>query len=192
MKTTLREISQHDPCSTGWNSLLAHLGKVEADDEPLPLLKVLESNGVVDTLWCFRAVHGHDLQKLRYGLWCVDKIRLLMPHKQAHNLLNLCEHYLDGKCLPDTLYQARLSVKHINYPTHGDVAVFMLASACLNYSNGGWSLASDVLVCYQWVMKAINGGRTLTERKHLQLAMQLKLRNLLTQNDSSQSPRYGL
>ena len=54
--TTLNAIRKHSPCRDGWNKLLAHLGKTKADDDPLSLLTVLESNGLDDALWCLRAL----------------------------------------------------------------------------------------------------------------------------------------
>jgi len=57
---TLNKIRKHNPCADGWEKLLRHIGKTKADDEPLSLLTVLESNGFVDALWCLRAVEGHD------------------------------------------------------------------------------------------------------------------------------------
>ena len=48
--TTLNEIREHSPCRDGWEKLLAHLGKTKADDEPLELLTILESNGLDDAL----------------------------------------------------------------------------------------------------------------------------------------------
>jgi hypothetical protein len=64
MKTTLNKIRQHKPCKKGWETLLASLGKTKADDEPLDLLNILESNGLDDALWCLRTVEGQD-QKIR-------------------------------------------------------------------------------------------------------------------------------
>ena len=55
--TTLNEILAHNRCgqdpadACGWWLLLNHLGKTEADDEPLPLAVILESNGLDDCLW---------------------------------------------------------------------------------------------------------------------------------------------
>jgi hypothetical protein len=53
---TLNAIRAHSPCEDGWRKLLAHLGKTKADDAPLPLLTVLDSNGLDDALWCLRAL----------------------------------------------------------------------------------------------------------------------------------------
>jgi hypothetical protein len=43
--TTLRRIRDAEPCPEVWTKLLAHLGKSGADDEPLDLVTVLDSNG---------------------------------------------------------------------------------------------------------------------------------------------------
>jgi hypothetical protein len=54
--TTLNSIRKHSPCEDGWKKLLKHLGKTRADDEPVTLLAILESNGLDDALWCLRAI----------------------------------------------------------------------------------------------------------------------------------------
>lgn len=53
---TLNDIRKHRPCEDGWRKLLAHLGKTAADNDPLSLAVVLDSNGLDDTLWCLRAL----------------------------------------------------------------------------------------------------------------------------------------
>ncbi len=58
--TTLNKIRKHDPCSDGWAKLLKHLGKSKADDEPVSIITILDSNGVDDALWALRAVEGRD------------------------------------------------------------------------------------------------------------------------------------
>jgi hypothetical protein len=54
--TTLNAIREHSPCEEGWEKLLKSLGKTEADDEPLPLVTILDSKGVADAIWCLRAL----------------------------------------------------------------------------------------------------------------------------------------
>jgi len=60
MKTTLNRIKEHSPCSEGWSKLLTYLNKTEADNEPLDLLTILESNGVEDCLWAFKCTDNHN------------------------------------------------------------------------------------------------------------------------------------
>ena len=46
LTTTLTAIRAARPCQEGWAKLLGHLGKTSADDEPLPLTVILDSNGL--------------------------------------------------------------------------------------------------------------------------------------------------
>ena len=71
--TTLNEIRAADPCHDGWTKLLRHLGKTKADDEPLPLLTVLESNGLDDALWCLRVPSLERLSR-HFQAWCADQV----------------------------------------------------------------------------------------------------------------------
>lgn len=53
---TLNDIRKQSPCEGGWRELLAHLGKTKADDTPVSLITILDSNGLDDAMWCFRAL----------------------------------------------------------------------------------------------------------------------------------------
>ena len=66
--TTLNKIRKHSPCADGWEKLLKSLGKNKADDEPLSLMTVLESNGLEDALWCLRACDGIDREARLYAV----------------------------------------------------------------------------------------------------------------------------
>ena len=71
--TTLNEIRAHAPCRDGWEELLKHLGKTRADDEPLHLLTILESNGFDDATWCLRAASLDRLSR-HFQAWCADQV----------------------------------------------------------------------------------------------------------------------
>jgi hypothetical protein len=71
--TTLNEIRAHSPCTGGWEKLLRRLGKTQADDEPLPLLTILESNGLDDALWCLRA-ESLDRLSRHFQAWCAEQV----------------------------------------------------------------------------------------------------------------------
>ena len=74
--TTLTEIREHSPCSAGWSKLLKSLDKSHADDEPLALEHVLDSNGLDDALWALRAVKGHEKDLRLFACQCA---RLALP-----------------------------------------------------------------------------------------------------------------
>jgi len=97
MKTTLNKIRAHSPCSNGWRKLLAHLGKTQADDEPLSIVTVLDSNGFDDALWCLRAVEGHDREIRLYAVWCGRQVQHLMADPRSIAALDVAERFANGK-----------------------------------------------------------------------------------------------
>ena len=97
MKTTLNKIREHEPCANGWKKLLTYLGKTEADDEPLSLLTILDSNGLNDALWCLRAVEGYDKEIRLYAVWCARQVQDLMTDQRSLTVLDVAERYAHGQ-----------------------------------------------------------------------------------------------
>jgi len=71
--TTLNEIRELSPCRKRWEKLLSHLGKTQADDEPLHLVTILESNGISDAVWCLDAKSLERLSR-HFKAWCCEQI----------------------------------------------------------------------------------------------------------------------
>ena len=72
--TTLARIRAAAPCHDGWTKLLKHLGKTAADDEPLPLLTVLDSNGLDDALWVLSYAMPDDRLARHFQAWCAEQV----------------------------------------------------------------------------------------------------------------------
>ncbi len=53
--TTLNQLSKHNPCQQGWAKLTRALGPRTRYDAPLPLIRILETNGLDDAIWALRA-----------------------------------------------------------------------------------------------------------------------------------------
>ena len=104
--TTLNAIRAHDPCADGWATLLAHLGKTGPDDEPLPLVVILDSNGLDDALWALRAVTGEDARIRRYAVWCARQVQHLMADPRSLTALDVAERHADGLATDDELRAA--------------------------------------------------------------------------------------
>ena len=96
MKTTLNKIRAHSPCHSGWEKLLKNLGKTKADDEPLALTTILESNGRDDALWCLRAVDGHEREMRLFAVDCARSVQHLMTGKRSLDALDVAERYANG------------------------------------------------------------------------------------------------
>ena len=106
MKTTLNRIREHSPCYVGWGKLLKHLGKTKADDEPLSLITVLESNGLADATWCLRAVDGYDQELRLYAVACARDVQHLMRDVRSINALDVAERYAHGAATEEELSAA--------------------------------------------------------------------------------------
>ena len=107
MNTTLNAIRSHNPCREGWKKLLAHLGKTKADDEPLSVITIIDSNGLDDALWCLRAVEGHDREKMRmYIAWCARPVQHLMTDPRSVAAIEIAERFANGAATRDELVAA--------------------------------------------------------------------------------------
>ena len=97
MKTTLNKIRAYSPCTSGWEKLLTYLGKTKADDEPLSIATILDSNGLSDALWCLRAVEGYDREIRLYAVWCARQVQHLMTDQRSIDALDVAERYANGE-----------------------------------------------------------------------------------------------
>jgi hypothetical protein len=107
MKTTLNAIREHGPCAEGWQKLLRHLGKTQADDEPLSIVTVLDSNGLDDALWCLRAVDGCDREIRLYAVWCARQVQHLMTDPRSLAALDVAERHARGLATDEELAAPR-------------------------------------------------------------------------------------
>jgi len=95
--TTLNAIIRHAPCKDGWKKLLRYLGKTEADDEPLALTTVLESNGLDHAVWCLRALPESEQWRVRlFAVACAEQVKHLMTDERSLNALRVAEAYALG------------------------------------------------------------------------------------------------
>lgn len=105
--TTLNRIRAQEPCAKGWQKLLAYLGKTKADDEPLAMLTILESNGLDDALWCFRAEPQHPRIWRMYAVRCARRVQSLMTDPRSIKALDVAEKHAQGLASDDELQAAR-------------------------------------------------------------------------------------
>ena len=104
--TTLNKIRAHGPCADGWSKLLRHLGKTQADDEPLSLVTILDSNNLDDALWCLRACDGIDREARLYAVWCARQVQHLMTDPRSLAALDVAERHANGEATDEELAAA--------------------------------------------------------------------------------------
>ena len=111
MKTTLNKIRKHEPCTSGWEKLLTYLGKTKADDEPISIATILDSNGLDDALWCLRAVDGYDKEIRLFAVWCAGQVQHLMKDQRSIDALDVAERYANGEATEEELEVARAAAR---------------------------------------------------------------------------------
>ena len=136
MKTTLNKIRAHSPCHSGWEKLLRNLGKTKADDEPLALTTILESNGFDDALWCLRAVDGHEREMRLFAVECARGVQHLMTDKRSLDALDVAERFANGLATQAELAAARAAA----WDAAGDAA---WAAAWAAARAAAWDAAGD-------------------------------------------------
>ena len=83
--TTLAAIRAASPCEEGWRKLLGTLGKTSADDEPLDLLTVLDSNGLDDALWVLSYAMPDDRLARHFHAWCAEHVLHLFEAERPND-----------------------------------------------------------------------------------------------------------
>lgn len=104
--TTLNRIREHSPCKEGWSKLLKHLGKTQADDEPLPYSVIVASNGLDDALWCCRAEPQHASIWRHFAVDCAEDVRHLMTDERSLRALEVARRHADGLATDVELVEA--------------------------------------------------------------------------------------
>jgi len=122
MKTTLNKIRDHSPCADGWAKLLKSLNKTKADDDPVLLVQILDSNSLDDALWCLRAVTGRDKEIRLYAVWCARQVQNLMTDQRSLSALDIAESFANGKATREELYTARAAAGDAARDAAGDAA----------------------------------------------------------------------
>ena len=74
LTTTLSAIRSHSPCADGWRTLTTALGSDYGDDTPLPIARIVETNGVVDALWAFRCVEESKPVTVQFAIECAERV----------------------------------------------------------------------------------------------------------------------
>ena len=135
MFTTLNQIRSHSPFPDVWKKLLSHLGKTKADDAPLSIATVIDSNGFDDAIWCLRAVEGKDKEIRLYTIWCARQVQHLMTDKRSIDALDVAERFANGEATQEELTAASISAMNATDAAYD-------ASSASDTADAAWYAAS--------------------------------------------------
>jgi hypothetical protein len=139
MKTTLNKIRSHSPCADGWKKLLSNLGKTRADDEPLAITTILDSNGLSDALWCLSAVDGYQSEMRLYAVDCARSVQHLMQDQRSIDAINVAERHAQGLATDAELAAAWDTARNAVWDIAWDTA-----------QNAAWDIARDAAWSTAW------------------------------------------
>lgn len=106
ISTTLNRIRGCSPCTDEWPVLLAALGKVRADDEPVSYARFVETNGIKPALWAIRAEPELAATWRLFAVACTRHFQHLLPDERSLAALDVAERHARGKATDGDLKQA--------------------------------------------------------------------------------------
>lgn len=137
---TLAAIRAHYPCEDGWKKLVKHLGGVHKAqaimDAPLRLSVVLDSNGLANTIWCFRALDSDVVRKRLVCLWLADVLEHAAekkPNKWLADGAALLRRYERGEATIEQLKRLRAAA-YATFIAYAAVAYADAAPAAAAYA----------------------------------------------------------
>jgi hypothetical protein len=72
--TTLKEIHTFFPYGRPWDEIFDHLRRRKIDNDPFPLVTILDIRGLHDTIWCLRACPRVAAE---FAHWCAERAAIL-------------------------------------------------------------------------------------------------------------------
>jgi len=161
MQTTLKKIRAQSPCAGGWTKLLAHLGKTKADNEPLPLSVILESNGLNDTLWCLQVVDGFEREKRLFAVWCARQVQRLITDPRSLAALDVVEQFANGQASLEELAAANANANAAAAWAANAAAAWAAAANAADAANAAaanaaaaWAAAANAADAAAWAAAA--------------------------------------
>ena len=107
MYTTLNRIKFNSPCTSDWQTLLKALGKTKADDEPISMAFILQSNGFDDALWALQCLESADREIRLFAVEVAREVQHLMTDCRSLAALDVAERFANGLATSEELDAAR-------------------------------------------------------------------------------------
>jgi len=141
--TTLNKIRDKRPCQSGWETLLKHLGKSAADDEPLGLDIIVESNGIGDALWSLRTVPEHHKTWRLLAVKFAREVQHLMKDERSIKALDVCEAHAKGEATDEQLKEAKTTAYAAAADAYADADADAAAAAAADAAAAAAADAAD-------------------------------------------------
>ena len=85
VRITLNQIKKHNPCESGWEKLLKSLPDNMPLDQPFDFEHIIESNGLLDSIWAFRCLDNKELV-VRFAIKCAESVLHIFEEKYPNDM----------------------------------------------------------------------------------------------------------
>ena len=134
---TLNEIKKHRPCILGWRTAIEGLGDID-HDQPFPVSRLLDTNGLDNTLWVLRCLPDYEHLWRLYNVWCAKQVAHLMSDNRSLAVIAVAEQYALGLCGSERLSAAGVAA----WDAAWDAGATALAARAANAAAGAAALAA--------------------------------------------------
>ena len=109
--TTLARIRAHGPCDDGYKKLCKALGGIRkyGENTPITIRQIVESNGLVDALWCLRTMPEHDRRWRLLAVRYARRVQHLMTDPRSLAVMDVAERHARGLATDEELAAARVA-----------------------------------------------------------------------------------
>jgi len=168
--TTLNKISAF-VTHKSLDKLLSSLGKAQADDEPLALVSILESNGLRDALWCIRTVFDQHREKIiQFAILYAENALLIFekefPNEKRPRLaIQAAKDYLAGKITKADLEAAADAANKATYAKQGENAAWVVVYATYAAAHAiyWWDAALGTVLQAAWDASWVDAEKKFQE-----------------------------
>lgn len=128
---TLNQIEKDYLGTRAWDNIVETNGGAKADfDKPLPLSNILASNGLNDTIWCFKYLPENMKTFMKFALFCTKEANTYTDNKPMHTCISTIENYLEGtanlkelRAVSETSYKKCMDNTNYSYDSYANRAV---------------------------------------------------------------------
>ena len=133
---TMAALRKEGACISGYNKVVRAVQGREFSDgdrgretyirfahkDPIPLILIVESNGLDDALWALRCVHDCDRDARLFAVWCARQVQHQMTDARSTAALDVAENFANGRASNDELAAARAAAREAAWEAAWDDA----------------------------------------------------------------------
>ena len=114
LTTNFKKLKEAQACESGYKKLAKTLGGVTkyGRTKPITLIQILDSNGLLDSLWCLRATNENsDYLARKFAVMCAERVLPIFEKKypkdkRPRQCIETIWLFLEGKATQEQLAAA--------------------------------------------------------------------------------------